>query len=1047
MSMLHIKRRPLAGRAAAIACALPMLAGTAFAQDDIKTAVNGLSPETYWPLEYTIDAEVAAGTTLEALTFNAMHLHGPTLDFAEFDAYSLGTFAEVEYLPMFPDHLTAADGSTALVFSEEYGSPQGVDRYLEISPWTGTSPWLVQAIGMDDAFTLHAIAYPDADNSTQTLFQANYVYGYMELTTHAVKAVGRYYTFTMFDNTTSSTLTASTLVGSGQTGPGSTSPTGDPGDQIIVTFDPRNRTGPALTIEADNASTTTVGPFTLTAPTGPITSQNPPINSQGLFLGADDSEAQRYHGAMHHLAIWDRVLTGTEIDDLVIAAWTDEPAVPRHTVDWDADPQWFSWYAPSNGSPTAPSDPLDRSVTNWNDDFWDIPGVYPMIRVTISGELWDTPDYLAQQTYNKIDTVETNLQLMGKSLEDGVGYTIFWQNWGTGRTSYQEDPALLRQSTMRSWRDNPYEWRHNNDGAQFVHPAPNIPQSIDDDGNPYFPREHSTPYVREGVSITAQISKRAFVELDNLIDADPPGPIPIPPDPEHAFATPSRLHWDFESNFNMNDAVLGGNPVTENGWWDVAVADERVDVSRFWQTPDYDLDTLATYHAASPTHNWPEKENNEYRLRYWKLSNDTGEFALGNALLVPARDAFGTGIRMSNYGRESVGSFDGLKLEDPTDPTSLLIIDDTKYSPKYVKDNVFGLVEPNYPEIGEPLKLLDFSSTICYTSTNNGLKTYENIVQFWDMMGIRYDLSSEAWADDEALFGPRPDPKTCPAAQAEEAYDNLYVEMRKHDLNATYIASMVNGTADDVIPNAPWIPFSTEHWPVNGSGSNKIFTNFEPESPAFPDANVALQWPEIARVAVFAHRRGAREFMLWGSPQVVSTHAGLNREHEAVVETELIIQAVDYVHTNWLDYTHTNHLTRDDNHFGVPDGTIDDSDFDYFMGRFEEYDPEADVAGALSGIRPDGKLTVHDLNHYRGTNSHIADFDGDGCVSAGEVHEVDGAFEDYDVYVAAFGQIDCTEEFNRDTQAFCKYDLNEDGDIDWDDVDIALQEHLNNGCP
>ena len=673
---------------AALLC-LAAGSSTALGDDHIKAVISKQAPKVYWPLEHSFAPSLAPSAHAGAFVFDAYETNGPTLDFA---SWNLGDELSVDYLPLRPDHTTCADGTTALVFAEEngLGDPRGIDRRLE-HVWPSISP-LIDPLGFVDDWTIHLIVYPDADDDelrgTETVFHYESGDAYIKIT---VEQEADDCTFTIecqggpSDPIRTATVTLDTSTKT------------DEGHQIIARFkhDHSRLAGKTtrLRLEVDGVEHDSVGG-----------DYNDPSNSTWTIeLGREIGTRDFFHGAAHHLAIWPNELANSTVGDLRTALRVPESRTLM-AYDWTTDnpsqdkATFYSWLFPTNdttdGVVTHPSDPMaTRAISDWDDPIWDHDLLYPMARLWIDNNT-RTIDWTVTGTIDRIEQIEKGLRAAtsnGKSILDGPGYTIFWQNWGVSNSGYKTTVTdAVAHPLVRNWRDVPEPWRQNNLDVNGVgdlatlttFARPVLPESSD---------ETYSPFAREGISKNAFVTRELWEKV-----ADGLKTITITGHPHSGdFPPPSRAHWDFESgtnelrltNFwafdstddaNMNGrtdpaeyaymvidpgppVVLADLPKVDKGWWAGCFLDDRAGDPRFW--PAHDLTLLDTpklpMGVTTPIakewgvpflpKSFEDDQNRPTSIRFQRIAKAVTEWALDEALITTGEDVLGTTIRWSNY--------------------------------------------------------------------------------------------------------------------------------------------------------------------------------------------------------------------------------------------------------------------------------------------------------------------------------------------------------------------------------------------------------------
>lgn len=1027
-------------RLASAACVLPIvLGGAAFGANHIKAELFSAGPTVYWPMEYTLVPErTPAGGPIWSdtypLAFRAFELNGPTQNFdvyrgADMDAHTDGLLVEVEYLPMYPDHLTLAEGTTALVFCEPGGilDRRGVDRHLEIS---GAEPpgSLVTVLGLDGSWTIHAIVFPDDDpgdfGSAETIYEINSGDAFIRLTCDVAGVIGGGLSQ---GSSSAATYTASyRAAGSPEQTVSVTAvdPT-DRGHQVFVRFEEvSGKLGPNSRLEIDV--------FTNSAPSHTrngvsnavqfVTSPVAPGTPESMHVGVSSDGTGKFYGAIHHLAIWDSVLTdlGALNDARAVAESRD-----RLKVAWEAEPRFWVWDGPraSQQDPDGILPSGTRTLADWDDDFWKLKGVYPYVRQYLFAGAFNTPESIAVSIADNIQDLEADLtaltvtmdpydEIPDKSLASGQNVALFLQNWFSGPSDYydydgatnyagQVVQSTYYRSLFRNWRDATELFRTNNDGAAFVHPYFFVSDPTDARKvSAARRRELSSAFYREGMSLNAGRTRRVFEALAAELDS-------------RHLGYPERLHFDMESNISSIGAFLKNTTSphddTRDGWLYSALSDARAADPRFWRSAETLIDVTASFQPDWFRHNWFEGDVIDEVIKLGTFTGAGNRHGFHHALTVPAIDAFGPKVRVSNYNYTTSGDF----VAPATGGWNK-----AAYAPSAVKDNPIGGGKYFTPLANISNDLLDFASQQFYPPGYLLLdRDISGVERLWYMLGRTYNLQTDT--DPTIDLGDINDINLAVDAAeplVEEDFDNIFVELRKHDINAAYLAKH-DGTADGVQPMVPWIKFPLMSSMINDGDHGPIFNNY---SGAMGDGKYHIAWQETARIMVFAYRRGAREFMLFNG-------TGFSLDDNVDPEgMERAINAVHYATRSIADMTSTGALDRFDHaDFGVPDGSVMFDDLRYFCDRFVEADPEADVTGPDG--RPDGVVDLDDCLTFRteyetnaATSGCGPDFDCDGDVDIG----------DYGVFGAALGSV--AGDPNYDPRA----DFDNDGDVDLGDYGV-----------
>ena len=304
-------------------------------------------------------------------------------------------------------------------------------------------------------------------------------------------------------------------------------------------------------------------------------------------------------------------------------------------------------------------------------------------------------------------------------------------------------------------------------------------------------------------------------------------------------------------------------------------------------------------------------------------------------------------------------------------------------------------------------------------------------------IAVPYELPVSTWytsaGNTDSMGDPIDAVEDAPLETIRDTFDAMYVESCKHTINAIYLAHLDKAATTPQRHSTVWLPYPGQDWDANGNRSTpndgtgifsewRIDTNGDGTDDI--DRQYASDWEEVARIAVFAYRRGVREYMYWGGSM------------PEVENAQKVLDAVEHVTDDWADYTTGYHLVRFvDDEFGIPDGTKNIADYLYFLSRFFEGDIEADVVDVAGTTgRPDGKLTSHDFNAFRTQFNDIADVNCDGVVNCTDYDIVE-----YNLVTSYTNEFDAVAFYNtpRASRTFYfMYDLNNDGAVD--SADLAI---------
>lgn len=875
--------------------------------DDIKTQIKNTTPYAYWSLENSFSSQIPSP---QNITFIPKEKAG-----ASSILYGAG-FYTPDYFPLTPVHLGGAAESNGLWFGETKGDLAGVQRYLALTAAETGNQQPVSAFNMDEKkeWTLHLVVSPDPDPTNQ---RPEEVVFYAGNTGSDVQV--------LVDTKNNGTIIKLRREGQGYI---------DTPQLLVTELNPGERHWYQIIVRYGLRGAATVTDVTLDVASQSITQQSNQwlITPQSgpVYLGKGNTD-QYFNGAIQHLALWKRNLTNNEVAALKASLNTAPQAVAPLAVDLTKPPRYFMWTVPTSEASLS-----NRDALNWNDPIWKVVGVYPMVRHKIDSpanayqnpppyslaQSGETPQDTAKQSYAWIKYISSKLvAYTGKSLNDGIGYSLFWQDWGnhtwSGSTTagYYNDRGAAR-GLMQNWRDTTSSLRNT------VHATTPIAQEL---------TEISTPFYREGMSQNAFRSALIFKELNKLIEAD------------STLSKPTRLHFDVEGNSNFES--IGGGLGTQGqscGWLCSALNDTRANTFELWGVKNYwgrkdnslnscmslqsTLDsngvassnywgnntrTFAALLASYSSSNWVwQAQNACFREEFVRFTNANYQYALNESLKKPATQMLNNNIRVSEYEMTATG-------------TTL----DGAYYTTGRNDALLGNGKPAY---------LDFSSPVLYPPGHDAIDIDRDLtfslVGWKNRLNLSYNLFGSQMSDYT----------NAPANEVKEAIDNLYVETQKHNLNIAVKA----GQSCAPIVQSPWYPYPAY------TVSNLPYTNL----PVY-----TVKWQEVARLAVFAYRRGVRENLMWGDYE----HMNAADKTNSLVGLERIFAAVNYVKANPLDMTTTGATSRSQDNFGVPDGVINQSDYDYFVARYNEQDSEADITTQSGQCSlPDGAVTTQDWNTF-----------------------------------------------------------------------------------
>jgi hypothetical protein len=180
----------------------------------------------------------------------------------------------------------------------------------------------------------------------------------------------------------------------------------------------------------------------------------------------------------------------------------------------------------------------------------------------------------------------------------------------------------------------------------------------------------------------------------------------------------------------------------------------------------------------------------------------------------------------------------------------------------------------------------------------------------------------------------------------------IYIERSKYMLNAIYLAS----GSENGAPQVPWLLYPNE----TSFSLEKLFDVDDDGDVDNEDVlQIELTWQDIARVAVFAHRRGVREFIFWGNTGADSDPANSQVPDMSATTLGLIkiTRAIDLVDARSTDMTSTVSGNE-----GIPDGVVGYEDYTYFDNAYNSGDIEADYSGP-NGY-PDGIVNSTDETDF-----------------------------------------------------------------------------------
>ena len=267
-----------------------------------------------------------------------------------------------------------------------------------------------------------------------------------------------------------------------------------------------------------------------------------------------------------------------------------------------------------------------------------------------------------------------------------------------------------------------------------------------------------------------------------------------------------------------------------------------------------------------------------------------------------------------------------------------------------IRSSEYGITQSSSYTVNE----LDFSSHIVYPRKGSDLTgDVDRSGTTINHVYLGYLFDTPELMDHEAEY--TGDLHEAAAGTVKEVLDNIYVERWKVSLSKCYVAS----GSETGKPQAPWLPIPG--W------SRSLSATFDSTSVALFDnlPRYEIDWEEVARLAVFAHRRGVSEFLFWCDDRTVSYTGEMLDPSQSEVNAnvagfESIIQAVEYAKASRWDVTTCGALDRTDDLFGIPDGILTVDDYFYLMARAVNGDLEGDVTGANAGF-PDGVVDNEEI--------------------------------------------------------------------------------------
>jgi len=599
------------------------VSGTALGTPNgIEETIEDTSPAFYWTLGDTHLSAVPRASS-DPIPLTMTEIDGANR------LKGLDAMLEVDYLPMLPEHSTSVTASPASVFGELSGVLNGSRRHAHAgSAEFGDEPLDALAMSGRHSWTFYALVSPvDPDGALCTTGQPVLVIGDED---DGVRLTVDPFDHSPFGLSHTSTYTATRSAGGVDTTVSVTvnhsAVHARDWHEVFLTYSVPTLGVPTLTLSVNGQ--------TDSANDNGIVASNV---DEPMILGADDETAPTcgFVGAMHHVAFWKSALSSG--DRASISDSRDDPAPTRDPVfaDWSDPLHLFVWTVPTRSSDLPAG---KRDLRRWKDPLWDRTGFYPMVRFFANDltHLWapvtapgaspqpdSSPESLANSTWEWIQYIETQLQTHTspqKSLIDGPGYSLFWQNWGRevpgdSPATYYADNGNSR-GLLYNWRDSQPGWRLDT-GVRMNNEEIEI----------------YNPFYREGVSQNAFRTHETMYHLGEIFDG-----LTYPP--------PSRLHYDTEG-YGGYDKALPSTSSIHNGWWHDASTDPRTDDVEHWSSASRQLSTVpAPGNAAQGEYT---AANSAFLSALRPLMRDEYEVALDLALLRPAREMLNADVLTSDY--------------------------------------------------------------------------------------------------------------------------------------------------------------------------------------------------------------------------------------------------------------------------------------------------------------------------------------------------------------------------------------------------------------
>lgn len=970
---MHYSRENRA-RLGALVVAAGAAAGLAHAQPyTVEEFIEDqVAADFYWPFENSFAADLPTSNRTKPAAYELGGI-------GDRDCASVGTppstFVSADYFPILADHMTRVGASPALHFGETTGDlPEAngdpVERYMELTSDNFGGTDVLEAFGMQlqSDWTMHMIVSPDEDLSATPGWQTLVDIGDPDYT-DPIQILLK----TKRNGADASPNTQFELSTTAQGATRSTSLTisdsnADPVNgrrwyQVVAQYYTYNGNGYIRLVVYSIDSAGSV----VSAINAALSNESRNAAATGsATIGDDHTLSTPFFGAMHHFAVWDELVDNSPLATTNLLALGDafehsasitetDPRASELSIDWDADLRFFVWDTPQNADAITPG---DRNLLSWQDDIWDREGVYPFIRMKLESYSTAPPlgatlgpwaaldpadtdeEQIATQTANWIEYYKEGIEtyarnvVMDKSLFDTNASALFWQNFGVSPQrppvcAYTDDGEGYAGKLTRDWRDTPHAWRNSSsDSLDWDHNGTGYGRTA----------EVFNPFYREGTSLCAFRTKDVFIALKQELTA-------------RGLSAPDRLHFDTEGATRVEEvwAYSGGSYV--EGWWEDSVADVRANDQAFWVPPSVstgatplldDLNDAMALGADAPNLSSPihYRSNSGFRSVLGRFARDQYDQAFGMGLLLPALQELSSDIRLSEYGQVYAGadsSEQGYLAGKP--------------------DGVIEHVQPRWFDYSSPVLYPVYSAQLYEYNASTPSKSA--VFAEW---GERLGVTSRMQTPTMTNYGTTRPVGMTEAEHHESIHHDarlIYVERAKYNINANYLA----GGGHDGRPIIPWILYpGYETFTINSKydwdGDGTVEYNGQDN---FPQEN---HWQDTARIAVFAHRHGVREFILWGYWYQITN---ANAEADVVGGMENVIQAVEHAQQRSTDMTTADTSTPDltdqlAGHEGVPDGAVGYDDYAYFLAMHTAGDLEADFSGP-DGY-PDGVVNSTDETDY-----------------------------------------------------------------------------------